>query len=72
MEYKKSYVLYYSLFTFALVLALSPPGQVGAEAAKRGSEILIGIGVLAVGLAVLQTLGGWLAKRDPVPVLAES
>jgi uncharacterized membrane protein YccC len=72
MEYKKSYVLYYGLFTFALVLALSPPGHVGAEAAHRGSEILIGIGVLAVGLGVLHALGGWLAKHDPEPVLAES
>jgi hypothetical protein len=72
MQYKKSYTLYYGLFTFALVLALSPPGHVGAEAAHRGSEILIGIGVLAVGLGVLHALGGWLAKHDPEPVLAES
>ncbi len=69
-QYKKSYVLYYGLFTFALVLALSPPGHVGAEAAHRGSEILIGIGVLVVGLAVLHALGGWLAKYDPEPALA--
>jgi hypothetical protein len=72
MQYKKSYTLYYGLFTFALVLALSPPGHVGAEAAHRGSEILIGIGVPAVGLGVLHALGGWLAKHDPEPVLAES
>lgn len=72
MEYKKSYWLYYALFTFALVLALSPPGHVGAEAAHRGSEILIGIGVLVVGLAVIHALGGWLAKHDPEPLLAES
>lgn len=71
-QYKKSYWRYYSLFTFALVLALSPPGHVGAEAAHRGSEILIGIGVLVVGLGVLHALGRWLAKREPVPVLAES
>lgn len=71
-QYKKSYWRYYSLFTFALVLALSPPGHVGAEAAQRGSEILIGIGVLVVGLGVLHALGRWLAKREPVPVLAES
>jgi MFS family permease len=71
-QYKKSYVLYYGLFTFALVLALSPPGHVGAEAAHRGSEILIGIGVLVVGLAVVHAFGGWLAKHDPEPVLAES
>jgi hypothetical protein len=70
-QYKKSYVLYYALFTFALVLALSPPGHVGAEAAHRGSEILIGIGVLVVGLAILHTVGRWLAKHDPEPLLAE-
>jgi hypothetical protein len=70
-QYKKSYVLYYGLFTFALVLALSPPGHVGAEAAHRGSEILIGIGVLVVGLAILHGLGSWLAKHDPEPLLAE-
>jgi hypothetical protein len=55
-QLKKRYWLYYALFTFALVLALSPPGHVGAEAAHRGSEILIGIGVLVVGLAILHTL----------------
>jgi hypothetical protein len=71
MEYKKSYVLYYAFLTFAIVLALSPPGQVGAEAAHRGSEILIGIGVLVVGLAILQVLGKWLAKNEPEPVLAD-
>src|SRR5262245_359985 len=43
LEYKKSYVTYYGLYTFALVLALSAPGSVGAEAAQRGSEILVGI-----------------------------
>jgi hypothetical protein len=71
-QYKKSYWIYYSFLTFAIVLALSPPGHVGAEAAHRGSEILIGIGILVVGLAVLQALGPWLAKHDPQPVLAES
>jgi hypothetical protein len=70
MEYKKSYWIYYSLYTFAFVLALSSPGNVGTEAAHRGSEILIGIGLLVVGLAIVQTLGGWLAKRYPEPVLA--
>jgi hypothetical protein len=70
-QYKRSYILYYGLFTFALVLALSPPGHVGAEAAHRGSEILIGIGVLVVGLAILHAVGGWLAKHDPEPLLAD-
>src|SRR5262245_12771367 len=70
MEYKKSYTIYYGLYTFALVLALSSPGNVGTEAEQRGSEILVGIGILAVGLALLHALGSWLAKRYPDPVLA--
>jgi uncharacterized membrane protein YccC len=68
---KRSYIVYYSLFTFALVLALSPPGDVGKEAAHRSSEILIGIGILVVGLAVLRPLSDWLSKRYPQPELAE-
>ena len=67
----KTYWLYYGLFTFGLVL-LSPPGQVGAEAAHRGSEILIGIGILVVGLAILQPLSTWQAKRYPESELADS
>ena len=71
MTYKK-YWLYYGLYTFGLVLVLSPPGHAGAEAAHRGSEILLGIGILVVGLAILHALGTWLAKRYPEPELAES
>ena len=71
MAYKKSYGTYYGLYTFAFVLALSSPGSVGSEAAHRGSEILIGIGLLAVGLALLHALSRWLASRDPEPLLAE-
>src|SRR5262245_34231849 len=70
MEYKTSYTAYYGLYTFALVLSLSTPGSVGTEAAHRGSEILIGIGILVVGLALVHSLGTWLAKRYPEPVLA--
>src|SRR5262245_18123371 len=70
MEYKKDYTIFYSLYTFALVLALSSPGNVGTEAAHRGSEILIGIGLLVAGLALVHSLGTWLAKRYPEPVLA--
>lgn len=69
-QYKKGYWRYYSLITFSLVLTLAPPGQVGAEAAHRGTEILIGIGVLTVGLAILHAASGWLAKHDPEPVLS--
>ena len=70
-QHKERYVRYYTLLTFALVLALSPPGDVGAEAAHRSSEILIGIGILVVGLAVLHPLGDWLSKHDPQPELAQ-
>jgi Fusaric acid resistance protein-like len=68
--YKKQYWLYYALFTFALVLALAPPGHAGSEAAHRGSEILIGTGILVVGLAIAHALGNWLAERYPDPELA--
>jgi hypothetical protein len=70
MEYKKSYTIFYGLYTFALVLALSSPGHVGTEAAHRGSEILIGIGLLVIGLALVHFLGTWLARHYPEPVLA--
>jgi len=63
----KTYWLYYGLFTFALVLALAPPGQVASEAEQRGVQILAGIGVLVVGLVGLQALGRWQAKRHPQP-----
>ena len=66
----KRYWLYYGFYTFALVLVLSPPGQTGSEAEHRGFEILAGIAILAVGLAILYPLGAWLAKRYPEPELA--
>jgi uncharacterized membrane protein YccC len=68
--FSKAYWLYYALFTFALVLALAPPGHAGSEAAHRGSEILIGIGILVVGLAIVHALGNWLSERYPDPELA--
>jgi Fusaric acid resistance protein-like len=68
----KTYWLYYGLFTFSLVLALSAPGHVGTEAAHRGSEILVGIGILVVGLAVINAAAGWLAKHYPQPELADT
>ena len=68
--YSKRYWLYYALFTFALVLALAPPGHAGSEAAHRGSEILIGTGILVVGLAIVSALGDWQTERHPDPELA--
>jgi Fusaric acid resistance protein-like len=68
--FSKLYWLYYALFTFALVLVLAPPGHAGSEAGHRGSEILIGIGILVVGLAIIHALGNWLSKRYPEPELA--
>jgi hypothetical protein len=70
-QYKR-YWLYYGFWTFAIILALSPPGKVGTEAAHRGSEILAGIAILVVALAIMQPLGTWLSKRYPQPELAES
>ena len=63
----KTYWLMYGLYTFALVLALSAPGQIGAEAEKRGVEILTGIGLLVIGLAIVHSLARWQAKRHPHP-----
>lgn len=61
------YWLYYGFFTFGLVLVLSPPGQAGSEAAHRGFEILAGIAILVVGLAILYPLAAWLSKPTQNP-----
>ncbi len=68
----KRYWLMYGLYTFSLVLALSAPGHVGTEAAHRGSEILAGIGILVIGLAVIHAAADWLAKHSPQPELADT
>src|ERR1019366_2940401 len=66
----KTYWLYYGLYTFAIVLALAAPAQVATEAKERGFEILAGIGLLVVGLAVIHALAARLSKDDPQPELA--
>jgi hypothetical protein len=66
----KTYWLYYGLYTFSLVLALAAPAQVGSEAKERGFEILTGIGLLVVGLAVTHLIAARLANDDPQPELA--
>ena len=66
----KTYWLMYGLYTFGLVLALAPPGEVASEAEQRGVQILVGTALLAVGLVILHAGAGWLAKHDPQPELA--
>jgi hypothetical protein len=46
-------------------MLLAAPGGVGFEAAERGVQILAGIALLVVGLAVVHVLANWLATRDP-------
>ena len=66
----KTYWLMYGLYTFGLVLALAPPGEVASEAEQRGIQILVGTALLAVGLVILHAASGWLAKHYPQPELA--
>jgi hypothetical protein len=66
----KAYWLMYGLYTFSLVLLLATPGHVGFEAEERGFQVLVGIGLLVVGLAVVHALATRMAKRDPQPELA--
>ena len=66
----KTYWLMYGLYTFSLVLLLAAPGHVGFEAEERGVQILVGIGLLVIGLAIVHALGRWASKRDPQPELA--
>ena len=65
----KTYWLMYSLYTFSLVMLLAAPGQVGFEAEERGFQILAGIALLVVGLAVVHALAKRFATRDPQPEL---
>jgi len=66
----KRYWLMYGLYTFSLILLLASPGHVGVEAEERGVQILVGIGLLVIGLAIVHALGRWASKRDPQPELA--
>jgi uncharacterized membrane protein YccC len=67
---KKRYWLMYGLYTFSLVLLLAAPGHVGYEAEERGVQILVGIGLLVLGLAVVTVLARRLRERYPQPELA--
>ncbi len=64
------YWLMYGLYTFAVVLALASPGQVAVEAEHRGFEILAGIAILVIGLAVVHAIGDRLLRHSPQPELA--
>ena len=63
----KTYWLMYGLYTFSLVLLLAAPGRVGFEAEERGFQILVGVALLVLGLAVVHALASWLSKREPQP-----
>ena len=65
----KTYWLMYGLYTFSLVMLLAAPGQVGFEAEERGFQILAGVALLVVGLAVVHALAKRFATRDPQPEL---
>ena len=67
---RATYWRMYGLVTFSLVLFLASPGDVAFEAEERGFQILAGIALLILGLAVLHPIMGRLARRYPQPELA--
>jgi hypothetical protein len=64
---RATYGQLYGLYTFALVLYLATPHDVAFEAEERGLQILAGIALLIVGLAILHAVGQVLARRYPQP-----
>ena len=69
---RATYWQMYGLYTFSLVLFLASPGDVGFEAEERGFQILAGIALLILGLAVLHPIAERLARRYPQPELASN
>jgi len=69
---RATYWRMYGLYTFSLVLFMASPGDVGFEAEERGLQILAGIALLVVGLAIVHPLAGWLARRYPQPQLGST
>ena len=67
---RATYWRMYGFVTFSLVLFLASPGDVAFEAEERGFQILAGIALLILGLAVLHPIMGRLARRYPQPELA--
>ena len=55
----------YGLYTFSLVLYFAAPDDVAFEAEQRGLQILAGIAILIVGLAILHAIGDRVARRYP-------
>lgn len=69
---RATYWRMYGLYTFSLVLFLASPGDVRFEAEERGFQILAGIALLLLGLAVLHLIMSRLATRDPQPELGST
>ena len=69
---RATYWRMYGLYTFSLVLFLASPADVGFEAEERGFQILAGTALLILGLAVLHSIVGRLARRYPQPELAST
>ena len=69
---RATYWRMYGLYTFSLVLFLASPGDVGFEAEERGLQILAGIALLLLGLAVLHYIADRLVRRYPQPELAST
>ncbi len=67
---RATYWRMYGLYTFSLVLFVAAPDDVAFEAEERGFQILAGIALLIVGLAILHGIGDRLARRYPQPELA--
>jgi hypothetical protein len=67
---RATYWRMYGLYTFSLVLFLAAPGDVAFEAEERGFQILVGIALLIVGLAIFHGIADRLARRYPQPELA--
>jgi uncharacterized membrane protein YccC len=69
---RATYWRMYGLYAFSLLLYFAAPDDVGFEAEERGVQILAGIAILIVGLAVLHAIGDRLRQRYPQPELVSS
>ncbi|MFG1627631.1 FUSC family protein [Kribbella sp. NPDC049227] len=69
---RATYWRMYGLYTFSLVLYFAAPDDVAFEAEERGVQILAGIGILIIGLAILHAIGDRVARRYPQPELASA